>query len=58
MVNQYYQKTRTNFEKKHTKDIKIVLKKKKKRGEKRPRQISVSFLRRKRKSISIIMLEI
>ena len=41
MVNKYYQKTKKSFKKKHAKDIKIFLKKKKKKGTKKkdPRQI-------------------
>ena len=41
MVNKYYQnKTKKSFEKKHAKDIKIFLKKKKTKAEKFPKKIS------------------
>ena len=43
MVNKYYQKTNKSFENKHVKDIKNFLKEKKKKSQKRPRQISNSF---------------
>ena len=39
MVNKYYKKTKKSFEKKHAKDIKISLKKKKKKGKKGLKQI-------------------
>ena len=38
MVNKYYQKTKKSFKKKHAKDIKIFLKKKKKKGTKKKTQ--------------------
>ena len=39
MVNKCYKKTKKSFKKKHMKDIKIFLKKKKKTGKKCSRQI-------------------
>ena len=38
MVNKYYQETKKSFKKKHAKDIKIFLKKKKKKGTKKKTQ--------------------
>ena len=38
MINKYYQKTKKSFKKKHAKDIKIFLKKKKKKGTKKKTQ--------------------
>ena len=39
MINKYYQKNKKNFEKKHVKGTKILLKKKKKKAKKGLRQI-------------------
>ena len=44
MTNNYYQNTRKDSKKKHTKDTKIFLKKKKTKGKKKgPRKISKSY---------------
>ena len=43
MVNKYYQKTKKSFKKKHVKDTKIFLNKKKKKMKKGSRQIPKSF---------------
>ena len=53
MPAKYYQKKR--LQKKHTKDIKIFLKKNKTKGDKRP--VKVIFLKKKKKkSVNIIIL--
>ena len=43
MANNYYQKTNKSSEKKHVKDIKIFLRKKRQKVKKGPRQISKSL---------------
>ena len=49
MTNNYYQKTKKSFEKKHVKDVKILLKKKKKKGKKAPETDIKIFLKKKKK---------
>ena len=53
MVNKYFQKNKKSFEKKHLKGTKIFLNNKKKKGQKKPRQIPKSFWRGKRTKASV-----
>ena len=54
MVNKYYEKHKKDCKKKHVKDIKICLKKKKTNGKKFSRKISKFYLRRKIKKTSVL----
>ena len=54
MVNKYYEKHKKDCEKKHVKDIKICLKKKKTNSKKFSRKISKFYLRRKIKKTSVL----
>ena len=52
MINNYYPSTKKDSEKKHAKNVKIFLKKKKTKGKKRPeKDIKILLKNKKKKSL-------
>ena len=54
MVNKHYQKYKERLQREHVKDIKFFLTKKKTKGEKSLKKISIFYGRRKRKKASVL----